>query len=376
MEKTSDLYRDLFQAVVLHLPIHELVPFIREEAKDSSFRDFLQWNRLLPLLYHCIKQQKADDLFDRDLLNRLKHHHQTSTARTLQMQMAVTGVLNILQRENIHPFLLKGIALAHQVYANPALRPMLDIDLLFEDGQEKKARLLLLENGAKELYASESKHTMGLWQHIPPLTFKGVTLELHSHIQAAYDHGYIPLEQLTASPLTVQVNGVECRTLNATMQLYHLLVHIHKHAVSGYSRLIWLADLHWYIRKYNGAVRWDQLLNMAETARLKDIFLSYLGIVRHLLKTEMPIPAADESQTSAFVKLCRKIVPGDHQIGTWEMMTKLPANKQKILFLTGKAFPTLDYVRVKYNLKCRAAAFFYYPVLYREYWQKFWKRKD
>ena len=373
MQSLETQYISLFRSLVLNTPLRNEIPLIKKEYTTPLFWDFLAWNRIIPLLYHRISQQNLKESFPEAFMVRLKALQQKSILHSLQMEGVIKEVISLLRKENIQPFLLKGIALAFAVYENPALRPMLDIDLLFTGDGQMRAHEILKAKGSRDMYAQESKYTMGLWQHIPPVQYKNVIIELHSHIAAAYEPGFLPLEQVVENPDIITMGEHSCFALNPEMQVYHLLTHMHKHVLSRYSRLIWLADLHLYLTRHQHTFDWNKFWKLAETTGLTPCFEKYLRLLKNVLNTQLPISENDEHYAEEFLGICRRIVAGENTIGTMGMMKKLVTTRQKILFLKGKLFPSVEYVKRKFNIKNRNKAIMYYSVLYMEYLRKLFK---
>ncbi|MBV9772414.1 MAG: nucleotidyltransferase family protein, partial [Gemmatimonadetes bacterium] len=124
---------------------------------------------------------------------------------------------------------LKGYALAHSVYPRPALRPMLDLDLLVPAGRcgeaERAVRALgyRLAGDAPPMFRGVER----TWHHTPALRSpSGVMVELHTRLH--------PSEQLLATPhlawfraQTVETHsaGARVRHLEPEAQLLHLCAH-------------------------------------------------------------------------------------------------------------------------------------------------------
>ena len=363
---------DFIRAVVLNVPFGDNLPVDERGNLSPAIIEFLLWNRLVPLFYHRVKQQKFEDRLSAASLVRLKGAQQKSLLYHLRKEVVLQEIIVLLQLKNIHPFVLKGMALAYSVYEHPALRPMMDIDLLFLPGEAEKARDLLMKHGAREIYAQESEHTMGLWQHIPPLRYKGVMLELHTHIQSQYEKGYLPLEQLIVNPQTIQIGKTLCRTFQPAIQLYHLLVHLHKHVESHYSRLIWMADMHYLVMRLREEINAALLTQLIQNAGMEELLPDYAGILKALFATDfpMPVPAAGEDKIHGYLALCRRIVPNDHQLGTLRMMRQLKGFGPRIRFILGKLFPSVRYVQIRFGITGRWRALLYYPVIYAGYVRK------
>src|SRR5574340_486961 len=60
---------------------------------------------------------------------------------------ALTTALSLLEAQGIHPVLLKGLALAHEYYVDPALRAVNDIDLLLPSTEIAAAADALIDGG-------------------------------------------------------------------------------------------------------------------------------------------------------------------------------------------------------------------------------------
>jgi hypothetical protein len=365
---------DLLRAIALNEPMQTLLPFENGQEFNPLFLEFLQWNRLLPLFFHRLKQQQLTHLISATTLTYLEDKYQKNIFIYLQRKKVLIESLELFNTNGIKPVLLKGSTLAETIYENPVLRPMTDIDLLFTKEDLLPARQLFLKQGARELYTSESKYTTGLMQHLPALMYKGVMFEFHELLIGRYEEGYLPPEVFFKDIQPVSLSGTEVYILSPTVQLYHLLMHAEKH-LHGSNRFIWLYDIYFLLQQHGKNIDpkiWDAFLSQPGIIKT---FTKYSAWLRQLFGISLPgiSPSDNKTDLIEYIKSCRRYRIEQHHVGTFTMLRKLPGLRLKIRFMAGKIFPTLAYIKRLYGVSSTFKALFYYPVLYGWYLGKMWR---
>ncbi|MEM1195653.1 MAG: nucleotidyltransferase family protein [Pseudomonadota bacterium] len=149
-----------------------------------------------------------------------------SAFRSLVMQRALIEIGELFDAHRIAYCALKGASLSLEFYAEPALRPMRDLDIMVAPDQAEKAYEHLLEAGYTKLQG-KGHYGMEYAHHLPPLTnADGVLLELHHRIAPREWSGSLPLGQrllLNARPIEFQ--GHLVRMAHPTDTFLHLVVH-------------------------------------------------------------------------------------------------------------------------------------------------------
>lgn len=168
------------------------------------------------------------------------------------------GVLAALDGAGIPAVVLKGAALAHLVYADPALRPMGDVDLWVDVAQRIEAQRLLASLGFEAPLPADGVPTCE--HHLPQAVrnVAGVTLRIEVH-HALLDQAL----HLTPQDLPLrecEIAGQGAAVLAPTEMLWHLCQHLVNHALVFRSvRLLWMADLVRYLERFGDEVDWERM---------------------------------------------------------------------------------------------------------------------
>ena len=174
---------------------------------------------------------------------------------------ALNLMLEALETQNIPVILLKGAALAETVYADPALRPMRDVDILVSKQQAQAAAQCLTRIG----FVQDETHLSRYMQdhhHLPntAITIDGmkISVEVHHDAIAADVDDSIATDNLSAGPLSLTLSsGRAARCLNHTDMLRHLCRHSFEPAAE--IRLIHLFDIIAWASHYASDIDWDKI---------------------------------------------------------------------------------------------------------------------
>ena len=169
------------------------------------------WHRLSPALFAHLR-----DVGDapEPVLSALERAYLANAARSLYMRDATAKVIGALNAAEIGSVLLKGAALVHTVYPDPAQREMLDIDVLVAGEQLDLATDAVSQLGYRaredQAAALEDRPEEVVSHHGAALADPAslLAVELHQHITIA-EEGRFSLDGLwdRAKPLPA-LNGL------------------------------------------------------------------------------------------------------------------------------------------------------------------------
>jgi hypothetical protein len=230
-----------------------------------------------------------------DLLDRLPiaaRRRLTEVARSVWAANAVLAqhwgeATAALRRAGVETLTLKGMALAHVVYAEPGLRPMADVDLLVRPADRAVALATLRDLGYGTPGAAAD--LLGASRSFAELVRDGTRIDLHWHA-ARYlrFEGIVEVDHdglwSRARPLVTP----EGRSLMPAPEdlLLHLVLHLT--LGSDFTRVLWYADLDAVVRAFADELDWKRLVEEAARWRIKGLTGWALGVAAASFETPLP----------------------------------------------------------------------------------------
>ena len=250
------------------------------------------WHAIKPLLYCCLRDNPAAQRVPQAVMLQLKKSYDDIAVRNMYIYASLSKALPRLKQQGITCIVLKGALLADVVYGDVALRPMQDIDLLFNKQDLPTAISIFsglgyLHEGHKSAQSYLDDHYHITYTH----TDTDIPVELHWHIthdrhprrlRLAED---VLIEQWFGRIRPVTLSGVEAWTLCPTDLIFHLCMHFLKHRVpvngalfATSAGLLQLSDIARTIHYYGDEIDWDDLRRQAERYRISDLIYTTIRI--------------------------------------------------------------------------------------------------
>jgi len=263
----SDATRTLlcdFAAGDVKRPLHRL---------DADWEEVFQGvcrNGLLGLTHRYLKQWEPQDYPPPEFRRRVQRAYRTSAIHMALMYRNIGKVLAQLAESGVDYMVVKGPALAHTVYPDPALRAFNDLDLVVRERDWTAVHRLLVKMGFEP--------EVDLPQPPPKLVPQAVLYELkYRHqeynwflVEVHYDDllnaglASRDVEGFWQRAMPVDMDGMPIKVLSLEDQLIHLCAHAHYH---GYGRLNCFSDIAFIIRDHAAQINWERLL---ETVRIEE----------------------------------------------------------------------------------------------------------
>jgi len=223
-----------------------------------------EWHRLAPLLHRHLGPAGAAPTA---VLDRLQQAYLENAARNLFVAASLRAALEALGAAGVRAIMLKGAALIESVYPDPAMRELLDLDLLVEPGGLNAARAALAPLGYRPETATGLPDDRSGHHHEPALVSDRalVAIELHHHIAMTDEGGRFDL-----GGIWERARGDGAQLLPAPEDLLlHVALHFTRNRLGGSAErgssagaLAQIGDMAWIIDVE--PVDWDVL---AATAR-------------------------------------------------------------------------------------------------------------
>ncbi|MFA9558203.1 nucleotidyltransferase family protein [Evansella sp. AB-rgal1] len=221
-----------------------------ELFNNESFLSSIDWeaflklshdHRVFPLLHVAIQKQKNISL-PTDVVKALRDSYVKNTMRMMELTAEVERVCKVFQQMNIQALLLKGPALAYQLYRNLSSRTSMDLDFLISIENLDKVTMILQDLGYEIAY--ESPRVLKDWRvnnHHTEFYHKEKKIEIELHWKLHSGPSHEPtFEEMWREKVLIPITSTPMYTLGNEHMLYHLVTHGAKH---GWFRLRWLTDI-------------------------------------------------------------------------------------------------------------------------------------
>ena len=335
----------------------------------------LDWEQVLavaldagvgPLLY---KATRGKNLIPHAVETELRNSYYLNAGRSILLTSEFEAIQNRLSTCGVPFILLKGAALAETIYKNPALRPMVDIDLLVQhrDAQRAVNALAgdhyipaLLDTRAGDLYLFESEIQLEKNSH------GGLLLEIHwSLIDSVYHQSVMSMDWFWQTAISVPVGKCTTLILGPEAQIIHLCAHLLLHH-SG-DGILWKNDLAEVILHYGDQIDWNLLLCHAEASHLVLPIKTLLPQIAVDWGVPMPAEVIERLQATPVTRSEEKayhFISSAHTSVAnhfWADLSNLPNWRSRARYAWSNLFPSYEYMRSRYKIKHPALTALYYP---------------
>jgi putative nucleotidyltransferase-like protein len=275
----------------------------------------------------------------------------------LRHRIVLGEVLERLPADGISALLLKGSAIAYDLYDSPAIRERGDTDLLVAKGSREAARKVLADcEFARSLEGQDLPDTLRS-QEVWTLTSDDGTshsIDLHwQPLNAPALDRQLSFGEMTRSARALPRLSEAAKAPSRTVMLLHACLHRGLHECAPYfvggetyyggNRLIWLYDLVLLGRAMTDA-DWRDFCQMAVDKRVADICVEGLSAAESRLGRFCP-PFVHEELGSA--KSGFYFRSGQFGRALRDMFA-VPGVQPKWQYLWARSVPTREFMRAKY----------------------------
>jgi hypothetical protein len=254
------------------------------------------------LLYHNLKAIGAERAVPPGVLGRLELMYYANALRLMRFSQALEEVLEAFNEIGIQAVVLKGMALATQVYPVAALRQCGDIDVLIREEDLLRAEEALLRLS----YVTPGRGFPDEWfgQHRYHLSYlkreERIRLEMHWNLAPQPHPFFLPVSELWDRAQPVHIGAGQALALEPT----DLLIYLSLHAVY-LPNLFWeqdidlrhLCDIAETIRRH--PIDWNQLVARARLYRVTISSYVALHLAWRMLQARVPHDVLETLQPNA-----------------------------------------------------------------------------
>jgi len=248
--------------------------------------ELAEFNGITPLVAHTIVAGGLSDLIPQHYLDKLNQVYNGTLYKNIIFSNELTNILEAFSKGGIDAIALKGTVLAEQLYGNPALRSIVDIDILVKPEQLSKASALLIEMGYSASTEKQEREHPFHDTYFRQVQFP-LFVELHWNLD---DSRLIGGQRKEIWERAQSVAGSAVRVLSPEDNLLFLSNHLTK---QDDQLLKCLGDIVKLLKKYNGTLDWDYVIQSSRSCSIENSVYYCLKLAHELLGG--PLPAADIS---------------------------------------------------------------------------------
>lgn len=253
----------------------------------EGLAEALSANGLFPLAYHAWQGAGVLPKLPEDQRALLRDRYVRYLAGWMAAWEETGRILDVWLAAGLTPILLKGADLAVRYYAEPHLRPMSDLDVLFPSTAECERAYDLLTQQGFRTHESLPQEPWALLQHLPALSapVTGWAVEIHGALllsprDSRWTGGGVRLieERRSYSWQGRRVEGLAPEALAV-----FLCGHMWFQHAGDEPRAMVLYDLKAILDREGSAFRWPLLLELAEAAGVTGAVGRGFGLLDALL---------------------------------------------------------------------------------------------
>jgi hypothetical protein len=338
----------------------------------GSFSDLALRNGVAALVWYNINDCGLQDFVTEGEKKILEGALMRTITRVAFIAEAAADITRCLTEEGIKPVLLKGLALEHTVYGGRGLRQMSDVDILITPADCLRARDILQKHGFVSQPLKSQKYKkiiMFIGNHLPDMHRNGISVDLHHRLFGS--KGISITNKGIEEAETINVSGTSCYILPPETAFLGLIMHLHKHDLKGEFQVRLFTDLYMMLKNYGEKILTGDLIREAEEADIAKELATALFLISDFW--EFPVPgqfitsmtlADKEIASSRFIEGLKN--PGISVSGGLKdlyrsTLNEIPGIYNKLLFLLGDIFPSIDFMKRRYNRKTLFGILLHYP---------------
>jgi hypothetical protein len=360
-------------AYILSLLKNEL-PQPPNLSKDewAKLLGLLRPHWIIPLLYRQIHSLPQSLQPPAETVEQMRNIFFGSRIDSLKMEKQLKNLSAVFKNEGISALVLKGPALAHKVYPDPAARPCGDLDLLVKPEQVLKSRTVLEKMGyqcqEKRFEVFKDLHYHEIFTH-PDGNNRQV--EVHWGLQMFPKQKInLDLAELFRRAAEIRTPALTFRTLDPLDEL----IFISAHMILSHNwdiRLIWIYDIAAAAKKIGSRQEWETLEKRSAEWGYNSALAKAFELARLWTGLSLPVNSLSLKLSASEARAWSGSVSRFQQIaGIYKIFWgKDQSPAAKIRFLFNLLFPPPEFMRRKYPPRHK----WLLPLSYIRRWAKWIK---
>lgn len=356
--------------------ICSLKRYLNEISSWQAMLHIINDHGIIALAWHNLNKYGLIEIFPSAEREMMHKAYLKNIARNTAIFSLFDEVANIALKNEIKIIPIKGLLLEKTVYGNIGLRQMEDLDILVSPEDAMKMRNSLISQGFRTIPYISPLHSFFLHsygKHMPEMYRNGLNVEIHFRLFRDR-HNSFTREMISRS--IQQLPGGNSVTYSPPL-VYHfiyLVKHLRWHEKTGNSQLRLYCDLLFLIARHGKEILSDELFSLAKQLEMENELNIILALLEKYFNIQtVRISSIPEYEYDKFIKFLPhpKFNPPEERTGTFtEQVENIEGIHHKVLFSLGMLFPSLTFMKWRYNTGTKLKALLFYPKRWFDFFRK------
>lgn len=354
--------------------LNEIIPNITDW---ENVAEMIRLNGVSAIFFHSISKAGLKNHIPEPVRSVLQQSYYANITRNTWVELELLRILTYLKNIDIPVIPLKGILLGKFVFGDTALRQSNDIDLLVDrkHGQyvwdSMKTQGYLRTGVAHDHWHEE--HWEDYAKHFPALNNGKINLEIHQSLFPSCPELENIMNDVWKRTRKDTISGIEVHTLSLEHQLLFLSYHLDTHVDVGQFQLRLYLDLAEILTKFGTEIDWTYLLTLGKQSQLLDKLLINLHLISVFyeinlhLQVETAIAGLKSDLKLLEKRFSQQLLTGKTEDTSeyvfkslYSKVVKMKGTSTRVKFITGRFFPTKEFMIQRYQPRYPSLYFFYY----------------
>jgi hypothetical protein len=264
-----------------------------------------EFHGVAPLVFHNISTNNLSKLVDRTCLERLQTIYDETLYKNVIYTAELGSILSAFKENGIPAIALKGVTLAEMLYGNPALRTVLDLDILMRRDDLPRAGSLLDEMGyQKSTLPGDIDHP---FHEVPYIKRAKISffVELHWNLEDERLVS-IPQEKLWERARTLRLPWGQVMVISFEDTLMFSAIQLFKQS----DQLKILGDIAELLKKCEETLDWNYITDAARSWGIDTALYYSLRKAGELLEAPVPLSATKKLRPKAWRRWAIDLLSG------------------------------------------------------------------
>lgn len=250
-------------------------------------------NNLGPLAYWVLERRDRLSTLPEPIPEQLREIYLDNAAALLYRYAALPPLCRALDRQHLAYVILKGPAIAQELYQPRELRPFSDIDLLIRRPRYEAVKAALLEEGFEVAAPWREPIRLAYFNSVEFVRREGIPLALDLHwdsLQVSWNEsGLLQRSEVWQERRWLDIGDCVLPVLGLETELIHMCVHLSLHHQFG--RLNSLCDIARFVQIHGADLDWRRIEQRSFRLKMTRPVWSCLALVSRLLGVTAPLVA-------------------------------------------------------------------------------------